>query len=462
MLKHVCDAARAAGVTDIVVVIAPGQHESAEFRAAAGEAATFVVQARKRGTADALSSARTAVANAEAILTLNGDTPLITAETLRSLIGEHEKSAASVTLVTASPAPVDGLGRIVRNLSGTRGEIIAIVEQRDADETDLAIDEVNAGWYAFDGKWIWDTLAALQQSADGEYYLTDTVESAVHANRTVSSISVQDPDEILGVNTRAQLAMAETAMQQRQRNRWMDQGVTLIDPAATYIHASATLAPDVTIHPNSHILGSSSIATGCEIGPNSILIDTTIGDDSRFLSSHAEGATIGKRVTVGPFSRLRPGAVLEDDVHIGNYAEIKNSTIGAGSHVGHFSYVGDAMLGSGVNIGAGTVTANYDGELKHGTTIGDNAFVGSGSMLIAPVKIGRDAITGAGAVVTHDVPDGATVTGVPARPVTPKSETRHDDSSPATDDAGEQAPPGGAREPQPESPKLTNRRPQHE
>lgn len=419
MLKYVCDAARAAGISDVTIVVAPSHADSAEFRAAAGEDTRFVVQTEQKGTADALLAARESAADADAVLILHGDTPLITPETLRSLIDEHERSDATVTLATASPAPVDGLGRIVRN---DGGEIRAIVEQQDADHETIAINEVNAGWYGFDGNWIWDTLTALQRSAGGEYYLTDAVENAVRASLTVASVSVGDPNEILGVNTRSQLAVAEGLMRQRQRDHWMDQGVTLIDPAATYIDASATLAPDVTIHPNSHILGTSTIANGCEIGPNSIVIDTTIGEDSRFVSSHAEGATIGKRVRVGPFSRLRNGAVLHDDVYIGNYAEIKKSTIGSGTHIGHFSYVGDADLGRRVNIGAGTVTANYDGKQKNRTVIGDDTLVGSGSMLVAPVHIGNGAVTGAGAVVTHDVPPGATVTGVPARPVKAKPE----------------------------------------
>ncbi|MCH8102324.1 MAG: bifunctional UDP-N-acetylglucosamine diphosphorylase/glucosamine-1-phosphate N-acetyltransferase GlmU [Chloroflexi bacterium] len=425
MLKYVSDAARAAGVADITVVVATGHAESAEFRSAAGDDARLVVQTEQKGTADALLAAREAAAAADAILILYGDTPLITPETVRSLISEHEKTNATVTLATASHAPVDGLGRIVRDQSG---EILAIVEQEDADDETLAISEVNAGWYGFDANWIWDALAALRRSANGEYYLTDAIEAAVRANLTVASVSVREPSEILGVNTRSQLAMAEATMRQRQRDYWMDQGVTLIDPAATYIDASAILAPDVTIHPNSHILGTSTIAAGCEIGPDSIVIDTTIGEDSRFVSSHAEGATIGKRVSVGPFSRLRPGAVLDNDVYIGNYAEIKNSSIGPGTHVGHFSYVGDAELGKRVNIGAGAVTANYDGKQKHRTVIGDDAFVGSGSMLVAPVQIGRGAVTGAGSVVTHDVPAGDTVAGVPARPVGDTPGTRRDDS----------------------------------
>ena len=427
MLKHVSDAIRAAGVTDVTVVVAPDHADSPEFRAAVASSAEdpenahharFVTQAEQLGTANALQAANDVLAGAEAVLVLYGDTPLIASETLKALINEHENSGATATIVTASPPPVDGLGRIVRGLDGN---ITGIVEQKDADESTLAIPEVSAGWYAFDASWIKETLPeierSLERSASGEYYLTDAIEHAVKAGLPIASISIADSLEILGVNTRAQLAIAEEAMRQRQRSHWMEQGVTLIDPAATYIDAAATLAQDVTIHPNTHILGTSTIATGCEIGPNSIVIDTSIDEDSNFTSSHAEGARIGKRVNIGPFSRLRPGAILDNDVYVGNYAEIKNSTIGSGTHIGHFSYVGDAELGRRVNIGAGTVTANYDGRQKNRTVIDDDAQVGSGSMLVAPVHIGSAAVIGAGAVVTHDVPAGDTVTGVPARTV---------------------------------------------
>ena len=291
------------------------------------------------------------------------------------------------------------------------------MEEADADDAALAIDEFNAGYYCMDANVAWNLLENLTPSANGELYITDAVAAAVSAGRRVEAVVASEPSELIGVNDRAELAAAEAVLRARIRRRWMLDGVTMIDPDSTYIDSEVTIGQDTTIKPNTHLLGSTSIGIDAVIGPGTVLEDSRVGDGAQVISSHVESARIGERATVGPFSHLRPGAVIGPDAHIGNYAEVKDSVIGPGARIGHFSYVGDATVGAGANIGAGTVTCNYDGDAKHRTHIGENAFIGSGSMLVAPVSIGAGASTGAGSVVTHDVPPGARVAGVPARPM---------------------------------------------
>jgi bifunctional UDP-N-acetylglucosamine pyrophosphorylase/glucosamine-1-phosphate N-acetyltransferase len=292
-----------------------------------------------------------------------------------------------------------------------------VVEEKDADAATRAVREINSGCYAFDAAWIWDTLPRIRRSNSGEFYLTDAVGFAIDSGRRVQAVAAGDPDDVAGVNDRIQLARAEAAMRRRLLEALMASGVTVIDPATTYVDATVEIGPDTVVAPNTHLRGATRIGRDCEIGPNSILNDVTVGDGSRVIASYADSATIGARVSVGPFSRVRPGTVLDDDVYVGNFAEIKNSRIGSGTHIGHFSYTGDATLGRRVNIGAGTVTCNFDGHAKHATVIGDDASIGSDTMLVAPIKVGAKAKTGAGAVATRDIPPGVTVVGVPARPL---------------------------------------------
>jgi bifunctional UDP-N-acetylglucosamine pyrophosphorylase/glucosamine-1-phosphate N-acetyltransferase len=295
------------------------------------------------------------------------------------------------------------------------GRVIAIVEEDQATPEQRAICELNAGVYCFDGAWLWPHLAALPVSPRGEYFLTDTVAQAVAEGRTVEAVAAEGVEEVMGVNTRVQLAMAEQALRQRVRQRLMLAGVTMMDPASVFVDATVEVGPDTVILPNCLLEGATRIGSDCVIGPGSRVVDSTIGQDCQIVNSVVEGSVIGDGVHVGPFSHLRRGAVLRSGVHVGNFAEIKNSAVGAGSHVGHFSYLGDAALGERVNVGAGTITCNYDGRRKNATTIGDDVLLGSDTLLVAPVRVGRGARTGAGAVITHDVPDGALVTGVPGR-----------------------------------------------
>ena len=411
MLTHAAAAIRDAGVSRVVVVADPVAAESPQLASAAGNGARIAVQSEPLGTADALQAAQAACQKSDFILVGAADMPLVRPSSVRRLIAEHDSSGALVTVLTAHLESPDGMGRIRRN---SAGRPVSIVEDADADGETLDIQEVNTSWYCFEPEWLWGSLERTQVSGNGEKYLTDLLEMAA-LEGTAAAVEVEDPAEAVGVNDRRQLAVAEEEMRDRIRNRWMQAGVTLKDPATTYIDVNAVPGPDSVIYPGTHILGNTRIGGECYIGPGSWLEDCEVGDGARVVSSHCEGAVIGSRTTVGPSSRLRPGAKLDDRVVVGNFVEIKNSVVGTGTHIGHFSYVGDAKVGRDVNIGAGTVTCNYDGENKHMTTIGDGAFIGSGAMLVAPVRIGRGARTGAGAVITKDVPDGELVVGVPAR-----------------------------------------------
>lgn len=377
-----------------------------------GEGVTIAIQTEPRGTGHALLSASDAAGDAKHILVANADMPLIRAETVRSMLDTHAGQKASITLLTGKGEVPAGFGRVIRD---SDGHVIKIVEEADADEAALAIDEFNAGYYCMATDVVWSLLAGLEPSAKGEIYITDVVSAAVKSGAPVEAVLVSDLSEVAGINDRTELAAAEAVMRARILRHWMLEGVTMVDPDNTYVDSGVIIGQDTTIKPGSHLLGKTQIGSNAVIGPGTVLEDTRVGDGAVVISSHAESAVIAERATIGPFSHLRPGSVIGPDAHIGNYAEIKDSVIGPGAKIGHFSYVGDTTVGAGANIGAGTVTCNYDGDVKHQTFIGENAFIGSGTMLVAPVSIGSGASTGAGSVVTHDVPPGARVAGVPAR-----------------------------------------------
>lgn len=410
MLLLVMDAVNDAGV-DTAAVVVP--QDAAPFRAALGDAALYATQSEPLGTGHAVSQARAALTGAANILVLYGDVPLIRAETLRRLMQRHAESEACVTIITSRLANPDGMGRIIRDRA--TGGIIAIVEERNADADTLAIREVNSGFYCFRADWLWQNLERLTPAPNGELLLTDLIQAAVAQGLSVESVESDDADETMGVNDRVQLARAEDVMRRRIRERWMLDGVTMPDASTVYIDRSVTLGQDTVVLPNTHILGHSAIGSGCRIGPNSIIENASIGDNCEVVSSVVRDSTLESGVDVGPFSHIRGGAHIESGVHIGTSAEVKNSRLGRDTKMGHFSYMGDATLGENVNIGAGAITCNFDGESKHETVIGKDAFIGSDTMLVAPVNVGDGAATGAGAVVTEDVPDGALVVGVPAR-----------------------------------------------
>ena len=409
MLHLLLDALAGAGCDRAVVVAADAEDAVASAAREAG--ALVAVQREPRGTADAALAAAEAVGEAGRVLIAHGDLPLLTAGSLAALANAHLEAHATLSLLTVEVDDPTGYGRIVR--SG--GSLSAIVEESETDDETRAIREINVGVYAAEAAWLWPALASLAPSPGGEVYLPDAVRAAIEAGRAVLACPLADASEAQQVNTRAQLAAAEAVMRTRVREELMAGGVTIVDPPTTWVDAGVEVGEDVTLLPGVHLLGATAVGRDCRIGPSAVLRDTRVGERCTIGGSTLEGATLGDDVQVGPYCHIRPGSTIEAGARLGNYAEVKASRVGAGSRVGHFSYLGDADVGADVNIGAGTITANFDGKDKHRTVIGDGAFIGSDSMLVAPVNIGAGARTGVGSVVTRDVPPGASAIGAPAR-----------------------------------------------
>lgn len=420
LVRHVVDSAKASGYDRVVVIVSPSN--DAPVRDLLGDSVMYVIQADMLGTGHAVLQAKELLRDVETVAVLNGDVPLVRPETLRCLLEHHESMGACATLLTAH-SDIPDLGRVVRDSDGT---IVGIVEEQDADEQVKTIGEVNVGSYCFNGPWLWEALGAVEPSDSGEYYLPAVIGMAVEQGKPPESIEVDDPAEALGINDRVQLSEAETYLRERLRIHWMRNGVTMPDSGTVYIDADVSLGPDTTVLPNTHITGATSVADRCVLGPNTIIDDAQIGSECRVMSSVIEGSKLEARVSVGPYTHVRPGSRIAEGAVLGNFAEVNRSTVGRNSKSAHFSYLGDAEVGEGVNIGAGTVTVNYDGESKQATRIGDGAFIGCDTMLVAPVEIGNGAQTAAGAVVTKDVPPDAMAVGVPARIVDKKKKRSSD------------------------------------
>ena len=414
LVRHVVDSVKGAGYDRIVVIVSPSN--DAPVRELIGDTVEYAVQTELLGTGHAVLQAKELLRDVETVAVLNGDVPLVRPETLRSLLERHESRDACATLLTAH-SDIQGLGRIVRESDGT---MAGIVEEQDADEQTQSITEVNVGSYCFNGPWLWDALDAVEPSDSGEYYLPAVIGMAVEQGKPPESIEVDDPAEALGINDRVQLSEAESHLRERIRLHWMRNGVTMPDPETVYIDADVSLGQDTIVLPNTHIMGGTSVADRCVLGPNTIIDCAQIGSECRVLSSVVEGSELEARVSVGPYTHIRPGSRIAEGAVLGNFAEVNRSTVGRNSKSAHFSYLGDAEVGEDVNIGAGTVTVNYDGESKQTTRIGDGAFIGCDTMLVAPVEVGDGAQTAAGAVVTKDVPPDAMAIGVPARIVDKK------------------------------------------
>jgi bifunctional UDP-N-acetylglucosamine pyrophosphorylase/glucosamine-1-phosphate N-acetyltransferase len=414
MAVHVLRAARSLEPAKIAVVVGHGAAQVREALAAPD--VTFVDQTELLGTADAVRRCRDAMAGCSSVMVLFGDAPLVTPELLHEL--RHARGTDGVVAFVS--ALVDDAGRLGRVQRGADGSPLKIVEAADYEGPDGPA-EINAGHCIFDGNWLWTAIEQIPRSAKGEYYLTHLVAAAAEAGKPPRTVNASAA-EALGADDRILLAEAERMMRKRILEAHMTAGVTIVDPATTYIDATVRISADVTILPNSYLHGTTSIATGTTIGPGTTLRNATIGEGCRVQSSVIEDSRIGNRIPVGPFAHLRGQADVGDDCEIGNYAEIKNSIIGRGVKMHHFSYMGDADVGEGSNIAAGVITCNYDGVNKHRTTIGKNVFVGCDTMLVAPVTLGDGAMTGAGSVVTHDVSPGEKVAGVPARPMRPRPE----------------------------------------
>ncbi|MEW5831029.1 MAG: bifunctional UDP-N-acetylglucosamine diphosphorylase/glucosamine-1-phosphate N-acetyltransferase GlmU [Chloroflexota bacterium] len=413
MLAYALDAVRQASTEPPVVVVG---HGAGQVQAFVGDSARCVVQEPQLGTGHALMQAEAAVrGEADYVLVSYGDMPLLGPDVFRRLVETQRNNPGPVSLMTVMADDPRGFGRIVRKADGT---VDAIVEEVVATLEQAKIRELNVGAYCFSAEWLWDALHRIPKNPrKGEYYLTDTIALAVAAGLPVQALVIEDFADAIGINTRVHLAEAEAVMRRRINRVHMLNGVTMIDPASTYIEAGVTIGRDTVLWPNTYLQGQTTIGEDCKIGPNTIIRDCTVGDGCEVLAAVMEGAVLENRVDMGPFARLRKGAHLADGVHMGNFGEVKNSYLAPGVKMGHFSYVGDAAIGEETNIGAGTITCNYDGVRKHKTVIGRDVFIGSDTMLVAPLTIGDNARTGAGAVVTKDIPPDTLAVGMPARAI---------------------------------------------
>jgi bifunctional UDP-N-acetylglucosamine pyrophosphorylase/glucosamine-1-phosphate N-acetyltransferase len=427
MIRYALDVARAVAGHSVAVVVG---HQAAQVRAvlesalagqSGGAAVHIVEQVQQLGTGHAVLQTRAVFASSKgkapaAYLILNGDTPLLQESTLRALLQTHRAAGATVTLLTAILDNPGGYGRVVRRTAkGASGavhasaDVVKIVEDRDASPEERAIREINVGTYVVDGPFLFAALDKVQpHNAQGEYYLTDIVDMAVTQGHRVAALPLTNPDEGLGVNTRLQLAEAEQVIRQQIRRRWMEAGVTMIDPASTWIDAEAVIGKDTTLHPNVTLEGKTVIGESCEIRSFTRLTNCVVGAHVTILDHCVcADSQIDEQATIGPFVHLRPGVRVRKKAKVGNFVEMKKTDLGEGAKANHLSYLGDATIGKGVNIGAGTITCNYDGAHKYQTIVGDHVFLGSDTQLIAPVTVGAGAVIAAGTTVTQDVPADA-------------------------------------------------------
>ncbi len=412
ILAHVLDALARAGIEQRVVVVG---HAGEQVEAMLEGRVATIRQDPQLGTADAVRVGLARIPNnVRHVIVTHGDVPLLPPELFSGLLHEQAEGDAVIALLSAQFADPTGYGRIVR---GEDGSCRAIVEEADADAATRQIDEINAGSYCFDAAWLRANVGDVPASASGEFYLTDLVALALGAGRRVAVVNAPRPELTMGINDRVELSVAEQLVRREIAERHMRAGVTIVDPATTRIDADVEIGQDARIEPGTSLLGATVIGQEAVIGPDSQIRASRIGPRTSVWASVVEESSVAEDVQIGPYSHLRPGCQIGPRCRIGNYAEIKRGQLGAGTQQHHFSYLGDAEVGEEVNIGAGTVTANYDGEHKSTTVIGDGAFIGSDSMLIAPVTIGAGARTGAGAVVTRDVAPHSTVVGMPARPI---------------------------------------------
>ena len=388
------------------LLIVGHQAERVEQQLSHVEGLDFVLQQPQNGTGHAVQQLLEPLSDFEGdLLVLNGDVPLLREETVEQLVATHRSSGADVTLLTARLADPTGYGRV---FADAQGLVSGIIEHRDCSEEQRRNTLTNAGIYCFNWRQLARVLPQLSTDNDqGELYLTDTVAMLAKAMH----VEVADPDEVNGINNRQQLAQCEGLLQERLRQHWMAEGVTFIDPASCTLSEECHFGRDVVIEPQTHLRGRCRIGDNCRLGPGSVLEDAVLGCDVTVLQSVVRGATAGDGVAIGPFAHLRPGAEIGDQCRIGNFVEVKKSVLGRGSKVNHLSYIGDAELGRDVNVGAGTITANYDGVNKHRTVIGDGSKTGANSVIVAPVTIGQAVTIGAGSTITKDVPDGALALG---------------------------------------------------
>ena len=405
LLGHVLHSLESIEPKEVRVVVGSGREAVETHLAEIAPDALAIFQAERNGTGHAVQIALKGVESTGSVMILAGDTPLLSGATLKEFSDAHSSGGYSASVLTAELPDPTGYGRIIR---GDDGLLFRIVEEKDADEDQKMIFEINSGVYIFESEALVNAIKSLQSNnAQGELYLTDAIEIIRKNGGKIAPVLCEDFTETLGVNDRIQLAEAAALMRDRVNERHMRNGVTILDPATTWIDDTATIAPDVLILPGSSIFGSTAIASGAVIGPRTILEDCAVNTGATIKESNCIGSEIGANANVGPYTYLRSGTVLADESKAGAFVEIKNSQIGSGSKVPHLSYVGDATIGEGSNIGAATIFVNYDGVDKHRTEIGDHVRIGSDTMLVAPVTVGDGAYTAAGSVITEDVPAGA-------------------------------------------------------
>jgi bifunctional UDP-N-acetylglucosamine pyrophosphorylase / glucosamine-1-phosphate N-acetyltransferase len=412
LASYSIEAARDASGTKPILVIGHGQDE---VRQVFGDRAEYIIQEPQLGTGHAVLQAKAVLeGKSDLVLVTYADMPLVTATTLRELIDAQRAHAGPVTMLTVIAEDPRGFGRVIRN---EQGHVLEVVEEAQATPEQLEIQELNSGVYCFESAWLWKALEEIQLSPKGEYYLTDLIGIATAQGHPVQAFISKDNEEVIGINTRVHLAEATGILRKRINETWMLAGVTIIDPTTTYIEPGVTIGRDTTLLPSTFLQGETSIGENCLLGPNTIINNTRIGNNCKVLASVVEKAILEDNVDIGPYGHLRKGSHLAEGVHMGNFGEVKNSYLGPGTKMGHFSYIGDTTTGAEVNIGAGTITCNFDGKNKNHTEIGEGAFIGSDTMLVAPVEIGEGARTGAGAVVTRNVPPNSLAVGMPARTI---------------------------------------------
>ena len=435
LVVHVLEALAGIGVERPVVVTG---HAADAVEAAIGDRATTVRQEPQRGTGDAVRVGLGPLTDATGVVLVTmGDAPMQQPALFERLLTEQRSGGTPLALVTARMDDPAGYGRIVR---GPDGGVAAIVEEADADESTLLLREVNAGTYAFELAWLREAVVRIATSPGGELYLTDIVALAADEGCPASVVVADDPAEAMGINDRVALAHAERRMQRRIATEHMRNGVTIVDPETTRIDVGVEIGQDARIEPWTVLSGDTVVAPDAVIGPNTQVRHSRIGARTTVWASVVEEATVAEDVQIGPYAHLRPGAQIGPRCRIGNFAEVKNSRLGAGTQQHHFSYLGDAEIGEDVNVGAGSVTANFDGRRKHRTTVADRVSLGVDTMMVAPVTIGEGATTGAGSVVTRDVAPGKTVVGIPARPIDARRRSRETADSPPVADGAESNP----------------------
>ncbi|WP_411954412.1 bifunctional UDP-N-acetylglucosamine diphosphorylase/glucosamine-1-phosphate N-acetyltransferase GlmU [Alkalibacillus sp. S2W] len=403
MVQHVVDQLNHLGLNQIVTIVGHGAESVQEQL---GDQTQYAVQEEQLGTGHAVQMASSVLEGQKGTtVVVCGDTPLLTADTMRELMDQHEQQQAKVTVLTTDVDDATGYGRIIRQVNG---QVEKIVEEKDASDEEKAVTEINTGTYCFDNELLFEALSQVSNdNAQGEYYLPDVLEIANERGETVAAHKTTQVEETVGVNDRVALSKAEKLMKQRINEYHMRQGVTIVDPDQTYIGPDVSIGTDVTLEPGVHIHGDTQIGSHSFIGAHTTINHATIGEETLIKQSVVTNSQIGSRVQIGPFAHIRPESTLSDDVKVGNFVEVKNTTMGSNSKASHLSYLGDADLGNNVNVGCGSITVNYDGQSKHQTVIGDDAFIGCNSNLVAPVSIEKGAYVAAGSTITKDVPEKA-------------------------------------------------------